>query len=146
MNGMTLRGVRRMLAIAFQGETPPVDFYVALVKASPAPSALTTVMSGLTEVSNGNGYTSGGIALNRDAVDFDVLTEDTTGLSVYIQIKDVAWTASGGSIADAAYAVLTNDHATIGSREVWAFWAFGAARTVTVGRTLPLTDLEMSVV
>jgi hypothetical protein len=146
MNGLTLRGVRRMLAIAFQGETPPVNFYLALVQASPAPTALTTVMSGLTQVANGNGYVTGGIQLDRDAVDFDVLTEDTTGLSVYIQIRDVSWTASGGSIASASYAVLTNDHATIGSREVWAYWAFGAPRTITVGRTLPLADLEIAVV
>ncbi len=146
MNGLTLRGVRRMLAIALQGETPPTSFYVALVQASPAPTALTTVLSSLTQVANGNGYVSGGIQLDRDAVDFDVLTEDTSGLSVYLQIRDVSWTATGGSIVGASYAVLTNYHATMGSREVWAYWPFGAARTVTVGRTLPLTDLEVSLV
>ena len=144
MNGLTLRGLKRLLAIAFQGETPPVDFYLALVQASPAPTALTTTLSGLTQVANGNGYVTGGVALNRDAVDFDVLEEDTTGLSVYLQIRDVSWTAVGGSIASAAYAVLTDSHATIGSREVWAYWPFGAARTVTVGRTLPLSDLEIT--
>lgn len=144
MNGLTLRGLRRLLGIGFQGATPPTKFYLALIQAAPAPSALTTVMSGLTQVANGNGYVSGGVALNRDAVDFDVLTEDTTGLTVYMQIRDVSWTASGGSIASAAYAVLTDDHATINSREVWAYWPFGAARTITVGRTLPLADLEIS--
>ena len=75
-----------------------------------------------------------------------MLTEDTSGLSVYLQIRDVSWTATGGSIVGASYAVLTNYHATMGSREVWAYWPFGAARTVTVGSTLPLTDLEVSLV
>ena len=144
MNGLTLRGIRRMLGIAFQGDTPPANFYVALIQPTPAPTALTTVLSGLTQVANGNGYVSGGIMLNRDAVDFDVLNEDTTGLSVYMQIRDVAWTASGGSIVSAAYAILTDNNPTMGSREVWAYWPFGAARTVTVGRTLPLSDLEIS--
>lgn len=64
-----------------------------------------------------------------------------------VQIKDVSWTASGGSIpssgSGARYAVLTDDNATVGNREVLAYWDLTSDRTVSDGQTLTLQDLEI---
>ncbi|MCO5181086.1 MAG: hypothetical protein M9896_13685 [Candidatus Promineofilum sp.] len=49
---------------------------MALVKATTAPTRATTVMSGLSEIT-GSGYSSGGLEIERDSVDFDTLIEDT---------------------------------------------------------------------
>jgi hypothetical protein len=132
---------------AYNGGSEPGNFYIALVTAANAPDADTNTLGELTEISAGNGYTSGGYPLNRDATDFDTLAQrDTTDRAV-VQIKDVVWTASGGTIpaggTGARYAVLTNDHATLSSREVLAFWDLGAPLHTADGNTLELVDLEL---
>jgi hypothetical protein len=75
------------------------------------------------------------------------LTEDDTNDRGLVQVKDIAWTASGGSIPasgnGARYAVLTDDNGTVGSREVYAYWDLTADRTVSVGQTLTLQNLEL---
>lgn len=146
----TVRGMRRALAITFQDETPPTNFYVALVKASPSPSRTTTVMSGLGEITAGNGYVSGGVQIDRDTVEFDTLTEDGGNFRVDLELADVAWTATGGSIPSsgdgARWAVLTNDNATVANREVWFVWDLQGVRQVSVGQALTLRDLTMRLV
>ena len=101
----------------------------------------------MTEIAAGNGYTTGGISLNRDATDFDVLTEDDSGDRGFIQVKNVVWTASGGNLPasgnGARWAVLLDDNGTVGSREVYAYWDLSSDRTVSVGQTLTLIDLEL---
>lgn len=143
----TNRGARRAIAILFQGETPPTDFYVALIKATPAPTVDTTTMAAVAEITAGNGYTAGGIQLNRDAVDFDTLNENTTDDLAEALIRDLVWTASGGSIpasgAGARYAVLTNDNATLSAREIWLVFDLSSDRTVSVGQALTLRDLTI---
>lgn len=73
---------------------------VALFTSSHTPSASThEAFSGLTgEVSNGNGYTSGGATLAN-------VTLSRTGGTAKLDADDVVWTASGGSIV-ARYAVI----------------------------------------
>ncbi len=143
----TTRGMRRAMAGVFQGESLPSSFYVALVKASSSPTRATTVMSGLAEIAAGSGYTSGGIEIARDSVDFDTLTEDTVNFLVDLELADVSWTATGGSIPTsgdgARYAVLTNNNATVANREVWFVWDLGGNRSVTVGQAITLRDLTM---
>ncbi len=143
----TTRGVRRVLEIVFQGDTPPGSFYVALVKASPTPTRATTVMSGLSEIATGSGYASGGLEIERDSVDFDVLTENAGSNLVDLELADVSWTATGGAIPasgnGARYAVLTDDNATVANREVWFVWDLQGDRAVSVGQALTLRDLTM---
>lgn len=143
----TNRGARRALAILFQGEAAPADFYVALVKASPAPTADTVTMASLSEITAGNGYTAGGIQLNRDSVDFDTLNENTTDDLAEALIRDLVWTASGGAIPSsgdgARYAVLTDDDGTLSAREVWIVFDLTSARTVSTGQALTLRDLTI---
>lgn len=143
----TTRGIRRALAGVFQDETLPANFYVALVKATPGPSRATTVMSGLAEIAAGSGYASGGIALERDSVDFDTLTEDAGDSQVDLELADVSWTATGGSIpasgSGARYAVLIDDNATVSNREVWFVWDLQGERSVSAGQAITLRDLTI---
>jgi hypothetical protein len=67
----------------------------------------------------------------------------------FIQIKDVAWTASGGNIPasgdGARYAVLTDDNGTVASREVFQWWDLSSDRTVSDSQVLTLQDLQIDI-
>jgi len=147
MAGWTNRGKYSVLGWAFRGATIPTNFYVALVTSATAPTADTNTLSQLTEITAGNGYTTGGYSLTPNGTDFDTLTEDDTTDKGILQIKDVAWTASGGNIPSAGngarYAVLTDDNGTVGSRLILAFWDLTSDRTVSDTQTLTLIDLEL---
>lgn len=147
MAGFTNKGKYHLLNIALRNGTEPTNFYVALVTSATAPTADTNTLSQLTEIATGNGYTTGGYSLNRDSTDFDTMTEDDSADRGYAQVKDIVWTASGGNLpasgSGARYAVLTDDNATVGSREVWAYWDLTSDRTVSTGQTLTLQNLEL---
>src|SRR3989304_4018994 len=98
MAGWTNKGKYRTLSWALRGATRPTNFYLALVTSAVAPNQDINTLSQLTEITAGNGYTTGGYSLVPGATDFDVLTEDDTNDRGLLQIKDVVWTASGGSI------------------------------------------------
>ena len=146
-NGWTNRGKNNALDSLFRGTALPTNYYVALVTSATAPTADTETLAALTQVATGNGYTDGGYSLTKNSTDFDVLTEDDAGDLGKIQVKDVAWTASGGTVpssgSGARYAVLTDDNATVSSREIWAYWDLASDRTVSDSQTLTLQDLEL---
>lgn len=145
--GWTNRGRLRAYEAIFRGATLPTNFYVALVTSASAPAADTNVLSDLTEITAGNGYTPGGFQLTPGVTDFDSAVENDTDDRAEIQIKDVTWTASSGPIpasgGAARYAVLTDDDATVADREVWAYWDLGADTSVTDGNPITLEDLEL---
>lgn len=147
-SGWTNKGKAHVLGVTFRGVTPPTNYYVALVTSATAPTADTNTLSQLTEIANGNGYTTGGYQLSRNSTDFDTLTEDDTGDEGLVQIKDVVWTASGGTLPGsgngARYAVLLDDNGTVGSREVYAWWDLSSDQSVSSGQTLTLQDLELN--
>lgn len=145
--GWTNRGKANTLAERFRGVALPTNFYVALVTSATAPTADTNLMSDLTQIATGNGYVDGGITLTKNTTDYDVLTEDDTNDRALVQIKDLVWTASGGPIpasgSGARYAVHTDHHATVGSREVEQFWDLTSDRSVSDTQTLTLQDCEI---
>ena len=147
MAGWTNKGKARILNGFFRNTSVPTNFYIALVTSATAPTQDTDTLSQLTEIAAGNGYTTGGYQLSRNATDFDTLTEDDAADRGLIQVKDVVWTASGGSIpasgSGARYAVLLDDNATVGSREVLAYWDLVSDRSVSVGQTLTLQNCEL---
>lgn len=146
MAGWTNRGKYNTLALVFRNATEPTNFYVFLATSATAPTADTNVKSDLTEIAVGNGYSAGGISLNRDATDFDVLTEDDTNDRALIQAKDLVWTASGGSLpasgSGARYALLTDDNGTLANREVWSYFDLSSDRSVSIGQALTLQNCE----
>lgn len=147
MAGWTNKGKMSILDAYFRNNGAPTNFYIALLTSATAPDQDTNTMSDHTEINAGNGYTSGGYSLTPGATDFDVLNEDDTNDRGDIQIKDVAWTASGGSIPNggsgARYAVLTDDNGTVANREIYAYWDLSSDRSVSSGQTLTLQDLEL---
>lgn len=150
MAGFTNRGKYLLMGWGFRNVTRPTNMYIALVTSAVAPTADTNTLSELTEIAAGNGYTSGGGTsgqLTPGSTDFDTYTEDDTNDLAKVLIKDVVFTASGGPIpasgSGARYAVLTDDNATVGSRQVIAYWDLSSDRTVSSGQTLTLQDLEL---
>lgn len=145
---VTNRGKYLILSYSFRAATRPTNYYVALVTSAVAPTVDINTLGELTEIAAGNGYTTGGYQLTPGATDFDVLTEDDSGDLAYIQVKDVVWTASSGPIpasgSGARYAILTDDNATVGSRQVLAYWDLSSDRTVSDTQTLTLQNLQIS--
>lgn len=143
---LTNKGKAHILSI-FRGGTAPVNYYVALVTSSIAPTADTNSFSDLSEIAAGNGYTSGGYQLSANSTDFDTLTENDTDDRGELQIKDVTWSASGGPIPGsgngARYAVLLGHNATPGNRDVYAWWDLSSDRSVSDGQDLTLQNLEI---
>lgn len=147
-SGWTNRGKAIVLDSFFRSNGTPASFEVHLVTSATAPTADTNVLSDLTEIADGNGYTqSTGFALARNTTDWDSPTEDDTGDLGKVLAKDVAWTASGGSVpasgGAARYAVLTTPDSGAANKKVLAYWDLGADRTVSVGQTLTLQDAEL---
>ena len=87
-----------------EGSNASGDTYKVLLATAATFDATDTTLAGITytEVANGNGYTTGGVALTGVAVT-TVTTNDAK-----FDANDASWTASGGSIT-ASYAVLYND-------------------------------------
>jgi hypothetical protein len=94
--------------------------------ADTAPVATNTVKSNVSEIASGNGYTAGGATATF------VSGNDTSGTYKLI-LSQVAWTASGGSIAQFRYAVLYNSSAVSGNLIGW--WDYGAEVNLTNGNT-----------
>jgi hypothetical protein len=91
-----------------------------------APAASNTVKSNIGEIAAGNGYTAGG------GTAAFVSGNDTSGVYRLI-LSQVAWTASGGAIAQFRYAVLYNSSAASGNLIGW--WDYGAEVNLTNGNT-----------
>lgn len=147
MAGFTNKGKFHMLGHAFVAVAVPTNYYVALVTSAVAPTADHNTLGQLTEIAAGNGYTAGGISLTPGATDFDVHTEDDANDRGLVQIKDLVWTASGGSIPDsgdgARYAILTDDNATVANREIYGYFDLTSDRSVSDGQTLTVQNMEM---
>lgn len=143
-SGWTNKGKARVLEIALANGSEPTAMNLALVTIAVAPTADLNTLGQLTEIAAGNGYTTGGISLTRNATNFPVVENDTNDRGD-IDIPDQVWTAAGGSIpasgAGARWAVLTDDNATIANREVWYWWDLSSDRSVSDTQALTLTNL-----
>lgn len=105
---------------------------IKIVLTNNAPSSSNTVLSDITQISNGNGYTTGGSTAT--------FTSGNTSSGTYkLILADVTFTASGGSIGPFQYAVLYNSTAASGNLIGW--WDYGSAVTVTTGNSFTV-DLD----
>jgi hypothetical protein len=149
MAGWTNKGKYKVLGWAMRGETIPTNFYVALVTSAVAPAADTNTFTELTEITAGNGYTTGGYELTPNSTDFDVWTEDDGSDLALLEIKDIVWTASGGTIPSAddgaRYAVLTDNNGSVSAREVFYYWDLTSNRSVSNTQTLTLQDTTIRI-
>jgi hypothetical protein len=99
-----------------------------VVLTNTAPTAANALLANLTEISNGNGYTTGGSAAS--------LTSSAQASGTYkLVLGDVTWTASGGTIGPFRYTDLYNDGTTVLTNPLIAWWDYGSAVTLQIGET-----------
>ena len=98
---------------------------VVLTNAAPTPST-DDQLADITQISNGNGYTTGGTAAASNAY------SQTSG-TAKLTANDVVFTASGGSMGPFRYAVLYND--TAAGDELIGYWDYGSSITLANGET-----------
>ena len=91
-------------------------------------TAVSASLGTITEVANGNGYTTGG---NGAAVS---TATQTAGTYKLVLNSPAVWTASGAGFTF-QYAVLTDT--TTGTNV--AYWDYGSSQTVAVGETVTVT-------
>lgn len=148
-SGFTNRGKKLMAEAYFKAGTAPTQFYLALCTDATAPGADTNLMSDLTQIPTGNGYTDGGITIERSATGFDVSTEDDALDKHYLQLKDAVFTASGGNLpasgTGARWAVLTDDNATVGSRQIIAYFDLVSNRIVSDTQALTIQNSQLDI-
>lgn len=98
-----------------------------------APIASNTVLANITQIANGNGYTTGGAAVTITA------SSQTSGTYKLVG-DDVVFTATG-SMGPFRYAVLYNDTAT--NDELIGYVDYGSSITLASGETFTI-DLDQS--
>jgi hypothetical protein len=86
-----------------------------------APTAANSVLADITQISAGNGYTSGGATVTTSS------SAQSSG-TYKLVLADVVFTASGGSIGPFQYAVLYNSTAASGN--LIGYWNYGSAVTL----------------
>lgn len=96
-----------------------------VVLTNSAPVAANTVLADITQIANGNGYTTGGPAATISS------SAQTSG-TYKLVLADVTFTASG-SMGPFRYAVLYNDTAT--SDELIGWWDYGSSITLAASET-----------
>jgi hypothetical protein len=98
-----------------------------------APTATDTIKSTstATEISSGNGYTTGGEDVQNDQSETPPGTLTVTGV-------DITWTASGGSIAQFRYCVLYNDTPSSPVDPLIGWWDNGSAVDLADGQSFTL--------
>lgn len=102
--------------------------YIELYKGSSNASTATLIAGGsvTNEVTNGNGYTTGGKALTS-------VTWTTSGTGVVLSAASTIWTASGGNITSVQYAVIRN------SADKLLCWSKLSTSVITVTQDNTLT-------
>lgn len=99
-------------------------FKVAL--SNVAPSATNTVLANITQIANGNGYTTGGTATT--------IAESETAGTVTVTGTQVVFTASG-AMATFRYVILYNDTQTSPADPLVAWWDYGSAVSLADSET-----------
>lgn len=103
-----------------------------IILSNTAISATNAVLADITQIANGNGYTTNGTTATFTS------GNQTSGTYKLI-LADVTFTASGGSVGPFQYAVLYNSTAASGNLIGW--WDYGSAVTVTTGNSFTV-DLD----
>lgn len=95
------------------------------------PSAGNTILSNITEIGTGTGYSSGGTTASISS------SAQTSG-TYKLVLGDVVFTAAGGAIGPFRYAVLYDDTPTSPADPLIGWWDYGAPVTVAEGETFTL--------
>ena len=101
-----------------------------------APSATNAVLADITEISAGNGYTTGGATLTTSS------SSQTSG-TYKLVLADATITASGGSIGPFRYVVVYNNTQTSPLKPLIGWYDRGSSITLTDGDSTTL-DLDQA--
>jgi len=101
-----------------------------------APAAANSTLSDITQISTGNGYSSGGTAAT-------ISTSAQTSGTYKLVLADVVFTASGGTIGPFRYAVLYNDTPTSPADPLIGYWDYGSSVTLADTETFTV-DFDAS--
>lgn len=88
-----------------------------------APVATNTVLANITQIANGNGYTTGGTQTTQSSC------AQTSG-TLKLVSGDVVFTASGGSMGPFRYVVLYNDTPTSPADPLIGWFDYGSSITL----------------
>lgn len=100
-----------------------------VVLTNSAPVAGNSVLANITQIANGNGYTTGGTTAALTS------SSQTSGLYKLV-LASVVFTATG-TVGPFQYAVLYND--TAGNDELIGYWDYGSAVTLGSGDTFTVS-------
>jgi hypothetical protein len=130
---------------SFRAASRPAHFYLAMFTATNPPTHATKTMSELVEIASGHGYSTGGFQLNPNSTDFNNLTEDDTRAFTDLDVKTIAFTASGGDIpasgSPALYLALTTDESTVANRQIVWYQTFRSPHTILSGLTFTISGI-----
>lgn len=104
------------------------DDTLKVMLSNSAPNVAThAVRADATEISGGNGYTSGGEDTQNSGSE--------SGGTLTVTATDITWTASGGSIGPFRYAILYNDTPTSPADPLIGYWDYGSSITLASGES-----------
>lgn len=104
-----------------------------IILTNSAPTATNAIYTDITEISNGNGYTTGGATVT-------VSSSSQSG-GTYKLIGSAAnptWTASG-SVGPFRYVVLYDTTPSSPSKPLVGYWDYGSALTLSSGNTFTVS-------
>jgi len=103
-------------------------FKVALTNTPPV--ATNTILANISQISSGNGYTTGGETTT-------IAVSETSGTTT-VTGTQVQWTGSGAGMGPFRYAVLYNDSSTSPADALIAWFDYGSSITVAASETFTL--------
>lgn len=142
----TNEGLRLAATHIFNSNTF-TGFKMMLFEASPAITKDTTTVGTVSEIDNGNGYTTGGFDVPKNSTGFPSITKDNDLDKVLIQSLEASWVPTGrlpvtGGIR---YTALTTNEATIADRTILYYVDHISDLVVNVGTTFKSKQtVEMS--
>lgn len=96
-----------------------------VVLTNTAPSAGNTILTDITQVTNGGGYTTGGEATT-------ITISETSGTTT-VSGTEIVWTGTGAGFGPFRYAVLYNDSTTSPTDALIAWFDYGSPGITLVG-------------
>lgn len=101
----------------------------ALSNSAPTASTGATI-SDITQIANGNGYSTGGSAASNSG--------GASGGTYTITGTNITWTSSGAGMATFRYIVLYNDTPTSPADPLIGYWDYASGVTLAVGDTFTI--------
>ena len=92
------------------------------------PSQSNALLSDITQISNGNGFTTGGSTTAQQSC------AQSTG-TLKLVVTDTVFTASGGTIGAFRYVVFYNSTPTSPLKPLISYWDYGSSITLASGET-----------